>query len=101
MRPTKRSTTLITGESHYWLRTKPKRNRRVFDALYDYWTAHGYLVLNDTRDAPRAPNLWVRNPEDGFSLSLDENLAADLKLAGSSACVWPTGTPPADTDTDD
>jgi hypothetical protein len=84
-------------EAHYWLRDVPtERNRQVFDVLHEYWTANGYGVLSDLRDRPEAPQLKVRHGDDGFSVSLRENLAHELRISGSSPCVWADGHPPAD-----
>jgi hypothetical protein len=82
-------------EAHYMLRgVDPADNRRVFDTLYRFWTEHGYALLQDLRDREKAPQLKVRHADDGFSISLRQNLADELKLSGSSPCVWPGGNPP-------
>src|SRR6266508_2092020 len=84
-------------EAHRWLRDVPAaRNRQIFDSLYDYWTANGYVVLSDLRDRPQAPQLKVRHRADGFSVILRENLAHELRISGSSPCVWPDSTAPSD-----
>lgn len=86
-------------EAHHWLRDVPaRRNRQIFDTLHDFWVAKGYEVLSDLRDRPEAPHLKVRHRADGFSVSLRENLERDLKVSGSSPCVWPDGDPPDDAD---
>lgn len=87
-------------EAHYTLSGVPvDANPAVFDLLYDFWLGEGYEVLSDLRTRGRAPHLKVRHPEDGFSVSLRENLASELRISGSSPCVWPEGHPPQQSDT--
>lgn len=85
-------------EAHYTLHgIAAGANRRIFDVLHRYWTEQGYTVLSDQRDRERAPQLKVRHRQDGFSVSLRENLARELRISGSSPCVWPEGNPPSET----
>lgn len=82
-------------EAHYTLSGVPvEANQDVFDLLHDFWIGEGYVVISDLRGRGRAPHLKVRQPDDGFSVALRENLASELRLSGSSPCVWPEGVPP-------
>jgi hypothetical protein len=86
-------------EAHYLLRGRePSENQEVFDGLHRYWTTQGYTVLRDQRDRPPAPLLTVRHTDDGFSVGLRENVIGELRVFGSSPCVWPDGLPPAAAD---
>src|SRR6266508_760304 len=85
----------VLVEAHYTLSGIPlDAHPQIFDVLYRYWTEHGYEVLSDLRGRGRAPMLKVRHSDDGFSVSLRENLATELLISGSSPCVWPDGLPP-------
>ena len=83
-------------EAHYLLRAIARSaNQGVFDGLHRYWTGQGYAVLRDLRGREPAPLLTVRHPDDGISVGLRENVIGELRIFGSSPCVWPEGHPPA------
>jgi hypothetical protein len=83
-------------EAHHRLRGLPREaNREVFDGLHRYWTGQGYTVLRDLRGHESAPLLTVQHPDDGFSVGVRENVIGELRVFGSSPCVWPEGYPPA------
>lgn len=83
-------------EAHHLLGHIPRSaNRAVFDDLHRYWTEQGYAVVSDLRTREAAPLLTVEHTGDGFSLGLRENAIGELRVFGSSPCVWPEGHPPA------
>lgn len=89
----------------YWLDDLPVGGDRAayFDALYAYWTSHGYRVLEDGRgrtvrdrgtgEVRSAPMLWVERTEDAFRLNLYGSAGGELSLGANSPCVWPEGVP--------
>lgn len=89
----------------YWLDDLPADQDRAvyFDAAHDYWTTHGYRVLEDGRgrtvrdrdtgEVRPAPMLWVERDEDAFRLNLYGNAGGELSLGANSPCIWPTGVP--------
>lgn len=84
-------------EAHHLLGRIPRSaNRAVFDGLHRYWTGQGYAVVSDLRSRESAPLLTVEHAGDGFSLGLRENVIGELRIFGSSPCVWPEGHPPVD-----
>ncbi|MGH4020428.1 MAG: hypothetical protein ACRDT0_14570 [Pseudonocardiaceae bacterium] len=82
----------ITVVKRYWLDGIPKDdNRSYFDALRQWWTSHGFRVLED--DQTGDMYLWVENNADGFRMSLQESGEGSVSLSVTSPCIWPNGTP--------
>lgn len=70
----------------------PADFNRYFDDLKQWWTQHGFRVLDDAR--PKGMYLWVENNTDGFRMAAQANDRGELYLGTDSPCVWPDGTPP-------
>lgn len=77
----------------YFLDGIPKDNNvAYFDAVRQWWTTHGWRILEDDRtDGSRY--LWVERNEDGFRMSLQESAEGSVSLGATSPCIWPDGTP--------
>lgn len=68
------------------------RNGDYFDALRQWWTTHGFRVLDEDQTVPR--RIQVEHNSDGFRMGLAE--ASDgsfMSLGATSPCIWPDGTP--------
>jgi hypothetical protein len=68
----------------YWIRGLPDRDEH-FDAMVRWWTAHEFEMLDDLR--PERHYVWVRNPTDGFRMSLRDNNNGELLLGAESPCL--------------
>jgi hypothetical protein len=69
-------------------------NTTIINHMYDYWSAQGYQVLQDTRSKDRGRHIRFENPKDGFRFGLVEaDTGSQLSLQISAPCVWPNGTP--------
>lgn len=66
----------------------------VLDTLAEYWTGNGYLILRDGRGG-RLAEIAAEAP-DGFRVVIATDTQGKLAIIGSSPCVWPSGSPPAD-----
>ncbi|MGH4020614.1 MAG: hypothetical protein ACRDT0_15555 [Pseudonocardiaceae bacterium] len=78
----------------YFLDGIPKdkeSNRAYFGALRQWWTSHGFRILEDDRTGDMY--LWVENNADGFRMSLQESAEGSVSLGANSPCIWPNGTP--------
>lgn len=56
-----------------------------FDTMMRWWTAHDFELLDDLR--PERHYVWVRNPSDGFRMSLRDNDKGELLLSAESPCL--------------
>jgi hypothetical protein len=74
----------------YWVRGITSEDR-YFDAILEWWEAHGFVVRDDSR--PESNRISVDNPKDGFAMVFRENRRGELLLIADSPCVWPNGTP--------
>ncbi|MFD9892820.1 hypothetical protein ACFWY9_26040 [Amycolatopsis sp. NPDC059027] len=63
----------------------------VFNAVVEWWNAHGFTVLTDNR--PQDQYVFARNNTDAFDMSIKANDLGKLYLGATSTCVWPNGTP--------
>lgn len=83
----------ITVTKGYWLDGTPQdANEIYFDALRQWWTTHGFDILEDDRTVG-ARYLWVEQRSDGFRMSLQESAEGSVSLGATSPCIWPDGTP--------
>ncbi len=64
-----------------------------FDALVQWWSAHDFEVLTDSR--PKDQYVFVRNNADAFDMSAQANDLGKFYVGATSPCVWPNGTPEA------
>ncbi len=84
----------ILVAQRYWLDGIPKdkdSNRAYFAAVREWWTNHGFRILEDDRTGDMY--LWVENNADGFRMSLQESAEGSVSLSATSPCIWPDGTP--------
>ena len=65
------------------------RNNSYFDALKNWWTAHGWAVATDSRPG----DMFVNAGRDGYLMSLQASVNGRLSLGNSTPCVWRSGTP--------
>lgn len=56
-----------------------------FETMLVWWTAHDFELLDDLR--PERHYVWVRNPSDGFRMSLRDNDKGELLLNAESPCL--------------
>ncbi|RNL82488.1 hypothetical protein EFW17_19425 [Halostreptopolyspora alba] len=81
---------LVTVSTRYWLDgLESEDNEKHVEALHEYWTGHGYTVVEDSRPDDRF--VHVRHEEDGFSMSVTEDVDGHLSLGASSPCIDPQG----------
>lgn len=85
---------LVTAGSTYQVHNvDPGQYAHLFDQLRNWWTTHGFRVLDDKHYSATDVFLSVENIKDGFQMALQSNDNGGLFLMGSSPCVWPTGKP--------
>jgi hypothetical protein len=70
--------------SSYWLRGLTDRDE-YFETMLHWWTTHEFELLDDLR--PERHYVWVRNPTDGFRMSLRDNDDGELLLGAESPCL--------------
>lgn len=70
--------------STYWIRGVTD-DVEHFDTMVRWWTEHDFEVLDDLR--PERHYVWVRNPADGFRMSLRDNDNGALLLGAESPCL--------------
>jgi hypothetical protein len=70
--------------SSYWVRGLTDRDEH-FETMLRWWTAHEFELLDDLR--PERHYVWVRNPRDGFRMSLRDNDNGALLLVAESPCL--------------
>lgn len=63
----------------------------VFTALRQYWSRHGYRVVDDTPG--QFPQLLMENPADRFRIGVSQRGAKYLRLTISSPCLVPAARP--------
>jgi hypothetical protein len=82
----------VTVSVAYWIRgLAVEDNKANADLLYEYWTANGYQVLDDSR--PDDLFVSVGHEEDSFVMSIQESKQGSLSMGAASPCVWPEGRP--------
>jgi hypothetical protein len=74
----------VTVSSSYFVRGLADDDKH-FETLVRWWTAHDFEVLDDLR--PERHYVWVRNPSDGFRMSLRDNDKGELLLSAESPCL--------------
>ncbi|MFI7121326.1 hypothetical protein [Amycolatopsis sp. NPDC049868] len=62
-----------------------------FDAVVQWWSAHDFAVLTDSR--PKDQYVFVRNKTDAFDMTVQANDLGKFYVGATSPCVWPNGTP--------
>lgn len=80
----------VTVGNVYWVRGIANDDR-YFDAILEWWEAHDFVVLDDSR--PKSNWISVENRKDGFRMAFRDNPKGELLLGVDSPCVWPNGTP--------
>lgn len=68
----------------------------VIPPLVAFWQQRGYRVRTDLRT--QADPKYAVETSDGYTVVVDgydRGSYADFTLTGSSACIWPNGTPSA------
>ncbi|MCA1677136.1 MAG: hypothetical protein LC799_34800 [Actinobacteria bacterium] len=83
----------IQVSKSYFVDGIPKEdNEAHFTAVRQWWTSHGFGVLDDERTPPR--RLRVEHSEDGFRMAFQEGGDGSVLLSATSPCrIWPDGTP--------
>lgn len=80
----KGETRRVKVTSSYWVRGITDGDKQ-FDTMLRWWTAHDFEILDDLR--PERHYVWVRNPADGFRMSLRDNDNGALLLGVESPCL--------------
>jgi len=70
---------------------EPARFGEYFDAIVQWWTAHDFTILTDSR--PKDQYVFVRNNADAFDMTVQANDLGKFYVGATSPCVWPNGTP--------
>ncbi|WP_039796126.1 hypothetical protein [Amycolatopsis alba] len=70
---------------------EPARFAEYFDAVVQWWSAHDFTVLTDSR--PKDQYVFVRSNVDAFDMSVQANDLGKFYVGATSPCVWPNGTP--------
>ncbi len=68
----------------YWIRGVTDREEH-FETMLRWWNTHEFELLDDLR--PERHYVWVRNPSDGFRMSLRDNDKGELLLGAESPCL--------------
>ncbi|MFI7443506.1 hypothetical protein [Nonomuraea indica] len=86
----------MTINRKYWLRDIPKsENLSISRQVKAYWETQGHRIV--AMGTGNSPNLNAESNFDHYILSLSWAEGDNLFLASTSTCVWPEGTPPAET----
>ncbi|MFD1935875.1 hypothetical protein ACFSKW_30830 [Nonomuraea mangrovi] len=81
----------------YWLRDLPRAdNMNIARQVQAYWEKRGHVITATGGFHDGAPTVHGESRPDGFLLALVWAEGDDLYLASTSTCVWPNGSPPAD-----
>lgn len=70
---------------------EPAKFSEHFDAVVQWWSAHEFKVLTDSR--PKDQYVFARNNADAFDMSVQANDLGKFYVGATSPCVWPNGTP--------
>jgi hypothetical protein len=74
----------VTVSTSYFVRGIADEDEH-FETMMRWWIAHDFEVLDDLR--PERHYVWVRNPVDGFRMSLRDNDKGELLLSAESPCL--------------
>ncbi len=71
----------------------------IANQVQAYWKKQGYVISSTANFTKGQPAIFGHTPEHDpfavFTISLETNPQGSIAIGATSPCIWPSGTPPA------